>query len=229
MRRIVPLSLLLVVLAGCNTAQIQSGRQELARVQAAMAEVQTTLAVAATQKAEADAQIALLRREAQTIREAAATQPGGPTAQQQADMRRLESAATQAAKVADQVGAVIGRAQSILAQAESAARTLADGLAKAESAPDVAQATVNAATPLIPGPWGAIVGLLATTLIGFWRAAYNRAAGRSIARSIELSQGKDGVINLDDEATREDLRARQGSGGSRLVDEAQGKAMALPF
>ncbi len=119
--------------------------------------------------------------------------------------------------------------QGVIDQASAVLPRLQSELADAQDTLGVLQAGVTAAAPLIPPPWGTVAAAAAGLLIGLIRAAANRSAGRRIAASIEQNATPEGTVNLSDPATRDRLRTAQGALAGRLVDEAQGKSLALPF
>lgn len=162
-------------------------------------------------------EIAAARERAATARAQAETQPAGPA-------REALIAA------ADKAEAIAGRAEPTLRETEETLGRLEARLRAADPSDRfaAAQAVLEAAAPMVPG-YGPLIAFLGGTILGLVRAGYNRAAARSIARSIELTQSPEGAINLDDPSTQDDLRAHQGAAGSRIVNEAQGKALALPF
>ena len=86
----------------------------------------------------------------------------------------------------------------------------------------MAQASVEAAAPYIPSPWGPLISLAAGLTIGLLRSAQNRSLGRRVIQSID-----DRVKPTADEAMK--INIAQGASGRRLVDEAQGKTLKLPF
>lgn len=191
------------VVAGCNTAQLDRAATDVRLARGDIAALRGELVAA--------------QGRAQAARVAAETQPAGP------GRDALLAVATASEQAAEKAGPVLAQAEKVAQVAEAGLRAAAsgDGLAGVES-------TITTAVGFIPG-WGTVAGLLVTTIFGFIRAGMNRAAARAIAKSVELAQGADGVLNLDNEATQEDLRTIQGAGGSRIVDEAQGKATRLPF
>lgn len=127
-----------------------------------------------------------------------------------------------AKKLAKNVDAAIEKTSAFLVKLEEATLQMEQRLEGAEDALDVAEAAVESAAPLIPAPWGAIFAASGGLLIGLLRAGYNRAQAVKIARSV------DGKVDLSD-ASKAEIRAIQGAGGGRIVDEAQGKATRLPF
>lgn len=193
----------LVVAAGCSTAQLDRAATDVRLARGDIAALRGELAAA--------------QGRAQEAREQAATQPAGPARD------ALLAVAAASEKAAEKAGPVLAKAEAVAQVAEAGLRAAAsgDGLAGVETA-------VTTAVGFVPG-WGSVLALLSTTIFGLIRAGYNRAAARAIAKSVELAQGADGVLNLDDPAKQEDLRTLQGAGGSRIVDEAQGKRVALPF
>lgn len=197
--------MLALVLPGCSTEQLALAEKRLEQTQTTLAATQRTLDQ--------------LEQQAVATREQAATQPAGP------EQTRLVEAAAR-------IEAVIAQAKPIVTAAQAAASGAAREIAQASDATDAVLGTVQAAAdvgaPFIP-VWGGIVGLLVTNVITLIRNYRNRAAARAIPRSIELVQGADGKVDFDDPTTQDNLRAMQGATAARIVDEAQGKRLALPF
>lgn len=112
-----------------------------------------------------------------------------------------------------------------------AQQALAAFQAKLTSSPpadtlDLGLAAAEAAAPLF-GPYGAAI-LAITNLIGWGRAAYNRAAGRKLAVAIDLAKTK-GAVDFSNPETAAKLSASMGAAAKAIVDEAQGKALPLPI
>lgn len=114
--------------------------------------------------------------------------------------------------------AVIDKGEAILAHVNAQ-------LAKAEAGDDFALAEigVGTASKFAPAPWGALIGLAGTTIIGFLRAAQNRRAARQIVKSVNP------IVRNAGETERTAIAARQTPEAERIVDEAMGKRLALPL
>lgn len=199
---LVALALAVAMFGGCNAQQLADASQQATLVRGDIAAAQEQVDKAAATAAAA--------------REAAATQPDGP-----------EKDVTLA--VATKAEGVVAKLKPIIEQASKIAAKLDEQIKKADPSDKLAGLDIAAATaPAIP-VYGPIIGLILTTIAGFARAAYNRSAARAMAKGLELAQDPTGVINLADPKTGDKIRTVQGAGAGRIVDEAQGKVMALPF
>jgi len=158
----------------------------------------------------AEAQIAAISDELANADEAIALLPEGKAKDEaRAYKAGLEDALT--------------RTQAVIAQGKVVLDEIAAGLADSGDAFDVAQVAITAAGKVAPPPWGALGAGLAGLVLGLIRAAYNRAAGRRVIASV------DGYVMPSEPGEAAKLSVAQGAGGKRLVDEAQGKKLALPF
>ena len=138
-----------------------------------------------------------------------------------ADMPEGEQKET-AKKILKDTDAALETFAAVVLKVEGAAQRMEERLESATDGFDVAAATVESVAPLLPPPWGAILAATGGLVIGLIRAGYNRAQARKIAASL------DGKLTLT-EADKLAVRAAQGTGAGRIVDEAQGKKTALPF
>lgn len=84
---------------------------------------------------------------------------------------------------------------------------------------------VAAIAPVVP--YGNII-LLATTALGFLKSAKHKKAGINMAKAIN-SVKKEGVVDFNKQAVRDQLSREMGSFAKRLVDEAQGKKCSMSF
>jgi hypothetical protein len=186
----------------CNAAQLGA--------------LQAQAKLAADDAAAAKAELVKAQATAAALRESAATQPDGP-------------AKDAAIKSADVLEAGVAKAAPVVDKIAEAARVLADKVKAADPSDQFAgaQAIVDTAS-IIPG-WGALISAIGGLALGLIRAGYNRSAARAMAKGLELAQDPLGIINLADPKTGDKIRTVQGAGAGRIVDEAQGKVMALPF
>lgn len=129
----------------------------------------------------------------------------------------------QAVAMSAKLGTAIEVGTLWLDKAEVSIGILQDGLANADDPFDVAEGVLKAAQPFIPAPWGAIAIGLGGLVIGFIRARMNRVAGRNAVASV------DPVVAKASASAKEDIASAQSTAAGRLVDEAQGKVLKLPF
>ncbi len=127
-----------------------------------------------------------------------------------------------AKKILRDTDAALEKFVEVVLKIEGAAQRMDEQLESATDGFDVAEATVESVAPLLPPPWGAILAATGGLVIGLIRAGYNRTQARKIASSLE---GKLTLSEVDKLA----VRAAQGIGAGRIVDEAQGSAPRLPF
>lgn len=196
------ITLACLLASGCNAAQLGA--------------LQAQAKLAADDAAAAKAELVKAQTTAAALRESAATQPDGPAKDAAIkSAETLEAGAAKAAPVVDKIA--------------EAARVLNEKVKAADPSDKFAgaQAIVDTAS-IIPG-WGALISAIGGLALGLIRAGYNRAAARAMAKGLELAQDPTGNINLADPKTGDKIRTVQGAGAGRIVDEAQGKVMALPF
>lgn len=127
-----------------------------------------------------------------------------------------------AIKVAAKISEGIAASEKWLGKATQTASALDLALLNAEDGFGVAQAVLDTARDVAPPPWGYIVSSFGGLLLGLVRASYNRWTARNVVRSVDPLVTPDGP----DAAA---ISAAQGAGGKRLVDEAQGRRLVLPF
>ena len=118
--------------------------------------------------------------------------------------------------------------EAVLVELEPAVGALKERILTAKDPLDVAAATIETAAPFLPPPWNTLVPLFGGIALGLIRAAQNRYNGRKALRSVQPAVTS-ALHAADGKVTAEGLSGAQGAGGKRLVDEAQGKKMALPF
>jgi len=116
----------------------------------------------------------------------------------------------------EQISGVLLNADEALGDYEMRLANARDGL-------DVAEATVQSTATFLPPPWNAMLAAGGGLILGLLRAAQNRKHGRAIAGSV------DGRLTELDPAAAAAISAAQGAGAKRIVDEAQGKKLKLPF
>lgn len=114
----------------------------------------------------------------------------------------------------------IRRVVDAVERANAALADLDAGIQSAESAPDVLEAVGSTASAYVPG-YGPLVGLVLTTAAGFWRAFVNRKAARNIAKSVQPA------VNGLGRPAKNDIERAQTKAAKRIVDESQGKKLAL--
>lgn len=123
----------------------------------------------------------------------------------------------------------LGDLDAWLAQAQAARATLQTHLASSGDVLDVIAAGGTAATPLIPQPWGAIVGAVVGLGVGVVRAWSNKRTAVRVVQAVEAAKDvAGGVVDFSAPDIRRKLRS-MGPAGAKLVDEAQGRASGLPF
>lgn len=196
-------SIVVGTLVGCNAEQ--------------MAQLRLASDKATTELQEAKARLA---EEARTLEEKKAAATALPASSEKDEA--LKDVAKQ--------GRLVDKLTTVVAKTETAARAFNNEIKAADPSDQfaAADATIKAVSTFIPGPWGLIATLVGTNVISLLRASYNRKVAQNIARSMELVQDSNGIVNLNNPDTQNKLRAMQGAGGARVVDEAQGKATALP-
>jgi len=187
---------LLLVLPGCNTAQIEEATHAVEEISAGMQDIQIAVAEASEQKLAIDAALESMP-------------PGEGRDKAIALSAKLEEA--------------IAVGSMWLARADESISVLQIELANAEEPLDVAEGVIRAAQPFIPAPWGAIALGASGLIIGFLRARNTRIAARNIVESVEPT------IKRTSADTKDRIAAAQSPAAARLVDEAQGKKLALPF
>ncbi len=97
-------------------------------------------------------------------------------------------------------------------------------IAEADDVWDIAIATVQAGAEYVPAPWGKLILLGTSVLLGI-RARKNRLIGREVARSVQPFV----TAALVDSTEAAPILAKQSDAAKRLVDEAQGKKFSLPI
>lgn len=126
-------------------------------------------------------------------------------------------------ELSDELRVRLEKVDRMLAAAEAKLPELQAALDDADG--DVLEA-VEGAVPVLAGalppPWNAVAPPLAIAVLALIRSAYNRASARRLARSIDPY-----LQPSTDEARR--ISAAQGAGVKRIVDEAQGKRLAIPL
>lgn len=198
----IALAAALAILPSCNSAQIDKANQQMANVQTDLAALQQELADA--------------KAKAAAAQEAAATQPDGPA--KDAAVKKAEAAEA----VADKIAPAIATAKAALAELQKAVSN-ADPANKVDQGLSISQGVFGALSTVWPvlGPIAGVLGLI--------RAGITRSNARKIVQSLELAQDPTGKIDLNDPATRDKIRTLQGAGAGAIVNEAQGKSLALPF
>lgn len=129
----------------------------------------------------------------------------------------------QAVATSAKLDTVISIGSAWLDKTDAAVDILKAELAEAEVGFDVAEGIMRAAQPFIPAPWGAIAIGVGGLVIGFIRARMNRVAARNVIVSV------DPVVAKASASAKVDIASAQSTAAGRLVDEAQGKALKLPF
>jgi len=87
----------------------------------------------------------------------------------------------------------------------------------------------GAVAAVLPPPWNVIATLALGLGIGLWRSHQTRVAARDALRAVEAAkQQGDGVLKFNDPKAKIVLDLA-GKAGKRLVDEAQGRVISLPF
>ena len=121
----------------------------------------------------------------------------------------------------------IGELAANMEKLEAAAATWAEIMAANPDMDRFGQllAGAQAAAPLIPPPWGELI-LGGVSILAIIRAAANRRAGRQVAASVAAPMA---AALAADPTLGATIRAAQGTAAGRLVDEAQGRALALPL
>lgn len=114
-------------------------------------------------------------------------------------------------------------AQAVIDKTQATIERLSQQLAEADDLLDIIGAGAQSAAPLLPVPWNALAGAVAGLAIGLIRAGHNRAVARRIAQSVD---DKLASLSPEDAAA---ISLVQGATGKRVVDEAEGKVLALPF
>ena len=127
-----------------------------------------------------------------------------------------------AMKVAAKISEGIAASEKWLGKATQTVGVLEAALVNAQDGFDVAQAALDAAKTVAPPPWGYLASVLGGLVLGLIRAGYNRWTARKIVRSV------DGIVAPDKTAAAA-ISLIQGASGKRIVDEAQGKKLALPI
>lgn len=200
----IPFAILLILaaalsIAGCNPAQREQAQQYVQQ---------------AKEAAEA-AQEAVVQ--AQAARDAIAAEVSNLPDEEDRALWEDRMRAAEKALLAAQV------------RSEQAVQVLAEmnqTLGEADNLGDVIAGGAQAVAPVIPPPYGVLVGALGGLIGGLWRARHNRVAGRNLAGALEsVKEGP--TINLG--ANKDKISAMMGASGKRLVDEAQGKRWGLPF
>lgn len=113
---------------------------------------------------------------------------------------------------------VVAKGSAVLAEINTRLAGLQDG-----DLVDVAEIGIDVGASTLPPPWGALVGLGGGLAIGLFRAYQNRQTARNIAKSV------DHIIKGVEPSESTAIAARQTLAAERVVDEAQGKAVRLPF
>lgn len=101
-------------------------------------------------------------------------------------------------------------------------------LEKAKGFPEmmvVGGETIQQIGESVPVPWATHIAWAGALLATLGRAWSNRRDGRKVAESVDKVKRMN-LLTDDDKKT---VNKIQGPGGRRLVDEAQGKALSLPF
>ena len=189
--------LLCALVIGCNDEQLDRLRSGSKQAEATAEQVAGAMDVVIAEKATVDAAIVNL-----------------PPSEQR------DKAIALSKSLGDKI--TVGR--QWLDKAQATLATFNALLANAEDGFDAASATLTAAGPLLPQPWGALIAGAGGLMIGLVRAGYNRHLGRKIVRSLDTA----GATRLTAKEILT-INVAQGPTGRRLVDEAQGKKFALPF
>jgi len=182
--------------SGCTSEDIATARTKLASVQQAAEQVQGGLAFAIEQKAAIDKLLPTL--------------PAGSTRDK-------------VIAVSKKLDAYINTSQDWLAKARQSMNILQAQLATATDTLDVVEGGVQAAAPLIPPPWGAVLAGVAGLVVGLIRAASTKKTAVKTLAAINPH------IGPMTDADRAAVSAAQGAAGKKLVDEAQGKVSSLPI
>lgn len=143
------------------------------------------------------------------------------------DTSKAEALVAGMVKSVEKASAVVKQTEDGLAKATEAITTLEKVVSSATDTAGLIEEGGKAAAQYVPGGYGPLVVLAATTVASLVRASQNRTAARNIAAAIEQVKS-DGKVDFAAPDTASKLSAAMGSTAKRIVDEAQGDALRLP-
>lgn len=124
------------------------------------------------------------------------------------DVRKADKIAAGAEKVVDVAGTVVTKAGEVVAGAADTAGLI--------------EGTAAAVAPHVPGGYGPLILLGATTIAAFIRARQNLNTARDIARGVEAGKDSSGRVDLGEEKTKAKVKSVMGARADRVVDEVRG-------
>jgi len=124
------------------------------------------------------------------------------------DVRKADKIAAGAAKVVSVASEVVSKAEGVVANAADTADLIEGGAA--------------AVAPLIPGGYGPLILLGATTIAGFIRARQNLNTARDVAKGVEAGKDETGKVDLKSPSMKAKMKSVMGARADRVVDEARG-------
>ena len=170
------------------------------------------IGVANEQAQTADEAIAKLQEQKDALDVQIATMPPG----EDRDKWELASA---------KIDEVLRDAQAVKDDIVVRLRSLEAAMANAQDTPDVIDAVVGEAAPLLPLPWGAALVATAGLLTSLWRAIKYRndaKAGESVIAAVEAAKSPSGRVEFESKAAKLKLNEMTAA-GKALVNKVQGK------